>query len=87
MSKTNTNELIKKILQNFETTGKLDYDLCEKMMKILLEKKYGRTEYITSSEYENEIMAVSVLLALKEYNSAYILVRWIGQLNRIFDSQ
>ena len=70
------------LIQNFEQVGEIDKELCETLMKELLKPKfYGRAEYISSDEFDSENLVVTVLLASEEYNSAYILVRWIGGTN------
>ena len=71
------------MLPNFERIGEIDKDLCETLMKELLKPKYyQRAEYISSDEFDSENMAIAVLLAKEDYNSAYILVRWIGGFHR-----
>ena len=71
------------LLPNFEQNGEIDKDMCETLLKELLKPKYyGRAEYLSSDEFDSENMATVVLLASEDYNSAYILVRWIGGFHR-----
>ena len=71
-------DMIRSLMHNMEVNGKLDNDLCEKFMQSLFSKKYARSEYISSSEFDHENLAVTILLASGEYKNAYMLVRWIG---------
>ena len=70
--------MIRSLMHNVEVNGKLDNDLCEKFMQSLFSKKYARPAYISSSEFDHENLAVTILLASEEYNNSYMLVRWIG---------
>ena len=65
-------------MHNMEVNGKLDNDLCEKFIQSLFSKKSIRPQYISSSEFDHESLAVAILLASGQYNNAYMLVRWIG---------
>merc|ERR1719270_219549 len=70
--------MIRSLMHNMEVNGKLDNDLCEKLIQSLFSKKSIRPQYISSSEFDHENLAVAILLASGQYNNAYMLVRWIA---------